>query len=376
MDPYCKQFFLCHAGEDKKSVVAPLFKRLVDDGYSVWYDEAEIKWGDSITEKVNWGLSHSKFVIVVLSATFLKKHWPSRELNTALDSEASSGEVRVLPLLVGTAADRDRILSAYPLLADKRYVSWEDGGIDGLVYEISRLAIVHRMPETVEIVPQTQVEAELAKARVSITCSSLRPLDAPQNAEFLIRPRAIGVEALDVSSVAQLSQPARRQFEAAYLSEAFARMGTELQRSGDFRILLELNPASSVAMVAAFAEWYQITPQRIGLLFPEAAATDHGHEGHSVFSRARRAGFEVGISCFGTGFSSLSYLRLLHIQYLVLDKCFTADIRDDPAVESIVHAVGALARALDFTAVGSNVRTDTQLGCFQKAGFALVEWRE
>jgi hypothetical protein len=92
-----------------------------------WYDEAEIKWGDSITQKVNEGLSVSRFVIVVLSKSFISKNWPQREMNSALNIEATSGEVRVLPLLAGTQKVREEIIECYPILNDKKYLIWENG---------------------------------------------------------------------------------------------------------------------------------------------------------------------------------------------------------------------------------------------------------
>lgn len=121
-----KEVFLCHAGEDKAAVVRPLFQALKGAGISCWLDEAEIHWGDSITAKVNEGLDIARFVIVVLSPAFLGKHWPQRELNAVLNREASTGEVRVLPLLVGNQAEKREILNQFPLLNDKLYLSWED----------------------------------------------------------------------------------------------------------------------------------------------------------------------------------------------------------------------------------------------------------
>ncbi len=77
-----KDIFICHASEDKSDVVEPLVISLEKAGITYWYDEAEIKWGDSITEKVNEGLKISRYVIVVLSESFIQKNWPQRELNS------------------------------------------------------------------------------------------------------------------------------------------------------------------------------------------------------------------------------------------------------------------------------------------------------
>jgi hypothetical protein len=120
-----RDVFLCHASEDKATVLAPLIRALEDAGISYWYDEAEVRWGDSITKKVNEGLKISRFVIVVLSGSFPSKKWPQRELNSALNIEASSGEVQVLPLLADDVEVQERILAEYPIINDKKYISWD-----------------------------------------------------------------------------------------------------------------------------------------------------------------------------------------------------------------------------------------------------------
>jgi len=131
-----RDVFLCHASEDKESVVRPLFQALENAEISCWYDEAEIRWGHSITQTVNQGLGISRYAIVVLSRAFLSKNWPQRELNAVLNLEASTGEVRVLPLVVGDA--HDEVFSAYPLLNDKRYLTWA-GDSAPIIKELKKL---------------------------------------------------------------------------------------------------------------------------------------------------------------------------------------------------------------------------------------------
>ena len=65
--------FISHASEDKDSVVRPLALALKNKGINVWYDEFELKIGDSLRRKIDQGLSKSKFGIVVISRSFIKK---------------------------------------------------------------------------------------------------------------------------------------------------------------------------------------------------------------------------------------------------------------------------------------------------------------
>lgn len=120
-----RDIFICHAREDKPSVVRPLAEAFALAGISCWLDEAEIQWGDSITQKVNEGLRTSRYVLVVFSPAFLIKKWPQRELNASLNQESSSGEIRVLPLLVGDSEAQKTIIETYPLMNDKFHLVWQ-----------------------------------------------------------------------------------------------------------------------------------------------------------------------------------------------------------------------------------------------------------
>ncbi len=143
-----RDVFICHASEDKKEVVRPLVEACTQAQISCWYDEAEIKWGDSITECVNGGLASSRYVVVVFSSSFISKNWPKRELNAALNKEAATGEVRVLPLIVGTALEQQQILLEFPLLNDKRYLPWSGDLREIVSALLERLGHTNDEPQT------------------------------------------------------------------------------------------------------------------------------------------------------------------------------------------------------------------------------------
>jgi len=52
--------FICHASEDKEEIVRLLVNALMNAGYKVWYDEFELKLGDSLRKSIDRGLSQSK----------------------------------------------------------------------------------------------------------------------------------------------------------------------------------------------------------------------------------------------------------------------------------------------------------------------------
>jgi len=120
-----RDVFLSHASEDKDTIARPLFDALTALGYSVWFDEAELVLGDSLSEKINRGLAQSRFGVVILSEAFLAKRWPQRELHAMVAREMSGGDKIVLPVLHGI--DRRRVADAAPILADLVHVDSDEG---------------------------------------------------------------------------------------------------------------------------------------------------------------------------------------------------------------------------------------------------------
>lgn len=108
--------FISHASEDKADVVRPLAHALKAEGLSVWFDEFEMKIGDSLRRKIDKGLANSKFGIVVLSKDFIKKGWTNYELDGII-TKSVSGEQIVLPIWHNIT--KKEVIDFSPSLADK-----------------------------------------------------------------------------------------------------------------------------------------------------------------------------------------------------------------------------------------------------------------
>jgi hypothetical protein len=116
--------FICHAGEDKTSFVAPLAHALSAFGVSVWYDEFSLSLGDSLSRKIDEGLAHSHYGLVVLSPAFFAKHWPEYELR-GLTARESLGKKVILPIWLNVS--REDVIRFSPPLADKIAISSQLG---------------------------------------------------------------------------------------------------------------------------------------------------------------------------------------------------------------------------------------------------------
>lgn len=108
--------FISHASEDKDGVVRPLAVALKEGGLKVWYDEFELKIGDSFRRKIDNGLARSKFGIVVLSNNFINKGWTNYELDGII-TKVITGEQQVLPIWHNIT--KKEVIDFSPSLADK-----------------------------------------------------------------------------------------------------------------------------------------------------------------------------------------------------------------------------------------------------------------
>jgi hypothetical protein len=111
--------FLCHSTVDKTAVRA-IGHRLQEAGIQVWIDEAEIRVGESIIEKIAQGICECDFVIAILSNHSVHSSWVKKELSLALTDEIKGVRVKVLPVLIEACSP--------PLsLRDKLYADMRDG---------------------------------------------------------------------------------------------------------------------------------------------------------------------------------------------------------------------------------------------------------
>ncbi len=108
--------FISHASEDKDDLVRPLAEELIKNGLSIWYDEFELKVGDSLRRSIDAGLVRSKFGIVIFSPSFFAKNWPQYELDGLVEKEMAGNKV-ILPLW--HKVSKNEVMKYSPALADK-----------------------------------------------------------------------------------------------------------------------------------------------------------------------------------------------------------------------------------------------------------------
>jgi len=125
--------FISHASEDKNDVVRPLATALQSAGLKVWYDEFELRIGDSLRRKIDTGLARSRFGLVVFSKAFFTKGWTNYELD-GLVTKAVTGEQVLLPIWHNVT--KQEVISYSPSLADKLARSTATHTVEEIAKEI------------------------------------------------------------------------------------------------------------------------------------------------------------------------------------------------------------------------------------------------
>ena len=123
--------FLSHASEDKP-LVRRLAKTLHGNGIDTWFDEWEIRTGDSIRRKIDEGLADCTHFAILLSPASMKKEWVNLELDGAFVKKVRD-RAKLLPLVYELSPEDLPVL-----IAGMKVFSIDATleGVDGLIQDI------------------------------------------------------------------------------------------------------------------------------------------------------------------------------------------------------------------------------------------------
>jgi len=123
--------FVAHSSKDNR-ISKKIAEALKAERFAVWYDEWEIKVGDSISQRISSGLQQGDFLIIILSKDSVQSQWVQRELSAALTLEAKKS-MFILPVRIDDC-------EIPVLLQDRKYADFRKGfnlGLDELLDTIN-----------------------------------------------------------------------------------------------------------------------------------------------------------------------------------------------------------------------------------------------
>ena len=104
----------------------------------------------------------------------------------------------------------------------------------------------------------------------------------------------------------------------------------------------------------------------VALEFTESALIAANPVTEKVLEELTAIGVQIGLDDFGTGFSSLAYLKRFPINFLKIDRSFMTGLGTNDDDTAIVNGTIALAHSLDLEVVAEGVETETQLSHLNK----------
>lgn len=121
---------------------------------------------------------------------------------------------------------------------------------------------------------------------------------------------------------------------------------------------------------------YGLTPSALCLELTESEVMKNPEAATEALIALKGIGVRLAIDDFGTEYSSLSYLQRLPFDLLKIDRSFVDPLHEgDPASESLIAAILAMANALNIDTIVEGVETIEQahrlqqLGCSAAQGF-------
>lgn len=120
---------------------------------------------------------------------------------------------------------------------------------------------------------------------------------------------------------------------------------------------------------------YGVPPAALQIEITESMTLINVTRALDTIRRLKKLGVRIAVDDFGTGHSSLNYLRRFEVDSIKIDRSFVAGIGHERSDETIVKAIVALGRSLGLCTVAEGVETRAQrdflleTGCHQMQGY-------
>jgi EAL domain-containing protein (putative c-di-GMP-specific phosphodiesterase class I) len=138
---------------------------------------------------------------------------------------------------------------------------------------------------------------------------------------------------------------------------------------------LQIQGGSLIASTLSALAKSGLSPHRLEIELTESALLRNDADTISTLQQLKKLGVAVVLDDFGTGFSSLTYLRMFPFDKIKIDRTFVSEMSTNHECAAIVAAVVNLARGIDMIATAEGVETREQVsmlraaGCTQAQGF-------
>ncbi|MDE1172834.1 MAG: EAL domain-containing protein [Parvibaculaceae bacterium] len=135
---------------------------------------------------------------------------------------------------------------------------------------------------------------------------------------------------------------------------------------------LDIVSQPTVARLIEMIERNGIDPKRITFELTETALMQDFDAAVRGIRSLRALGSRIALDDFGSGYSSLGYLRRLPLDKVKVDRTFVADM-DEASGHNILTAILGLCQTLELDCIVEGVETDAQLASLRELGYRLAQ---
>ena len=141
----------------------------------------------------------------------------------------------------------------------------------------------------------------------------------------------------------------------------------------------QLRQPDLVERIGSALRAHDVNPGLLTCEITESVAMEDTEGTIAILTRLAQLGVSISIDDFGTGHSSLSYLRKLPTSELKIDRSFVQDLETSEDARKVASAIINLAKSLDLKVVAEGVETEGQnkilreFGCDQLQGFLFAK---
>lgn len=170
------------------------------------------------------------------------------------------------------------------------------------------------------------------------------------------------------------------EFTRYVLLNAIIQCRTWLDSGIELPIAVNISPynlmdSDLVSFISDLLVHYKVPASLIEIELTENASMVNIEKTQEVFTQLKKLGVKLSIDDFGTGMSSLSYIKHLDVDYIKIDRSFIIDVVTDKKDEAVISSLLVLCKKLNKLTIAEGVETIeqanklTNLGCDLAQGY-------
>ncbi|MBI3526559.1 MAG: EAL domain-containing protein [Betaproteobacteria bacterium] len=168
------------------------------------------------------------------------------------------------------------------------------------------------------------------------------------------------------------------------LERALSQCGEWHMRGTDVKIAVNISVRDLMSpdlprVVSELTAKYKVPAQLVCLEITESAVMEDPARAHETLERLHKLGLRLSIDDFGTGHSSLAYIRKLPVKEMKIDRSFVRNMVADKDDAVIVRSTIELGHNMGLKVVAEGVEDHaalmllTKLGCDEAQGFFIAK---